>query len=94
MSTYTHTYIYTYTYICLQPDTDVFAGAEGKARFGYLLEQQGQQQGQGPMLHVYCFSKAADPELDALDVRLRVCMGRGDEACMCSLLLYTTHRHN
>lgn len=89
---YTHIYIYTYTYICLQPDTDVFAGAEGKARFGYLLEQQGQQQGQGPMLHVYCFSKAADPERDALDVRLRVCMGRGDEAMYVCVPFFCTQR--
>lgn len=51
----------------------MFAGAEGKARFGYLLEGNdndgGKGGGEGPTLHVYCFSKAADPERDALDVR-------------------------
>jgi hypothetical protein len=48
----------------------VFAGAEGKARFGYLLE--GDSPPSPPLLHVYCFSKAADPERDALDVRVFV----------------------
>ena len=60
----------THTHAHITQPTDVFAGAEGRARFGYLLDQQQQGgQGQGPMLHVYCFSKAADPERDALDVR-------------------------
>lgn len=49
---------------------DVFAGAEGRARFGYLLEGEGGKGKEGPTLHVYCFSKAADPERDALDVRV------------------------
>lgn len=56
----------------------MFAGAAGKARFGYLLEEQeedGKSQS-SPLLHVYCFSKAADPERDALDVRssCRICL--------------------
>ena len=47
---------------------DVFRGEENRERFRYLVQpQQDAGSSSSPMVHVYCFTKADDPERDVLD---------------------------